>query len=30
MNPVTEVLTGWSQDDAIGKPVKEVFHIVNE
>ena len=30
LNPAAEVLTGWTQDDAIGKDFKEVFNIVNE
>ena len=30
MNPVAESLTGWSQKDAAGKSLSEVFHIVNE
>ncbi len=30
MNPVAEVLTEWSQHDALGRSVEEVFHIVNE
>ncbi len=30
LNPVAEVLTGWLQDDARGKPLEEVFVIVNE
>ena len=30
LNPVAEQLTGWSQDAAIGIPVKEVFNIVNK
>ena len=27
MNPVAEKLTGWSKDDAIGRPVSDVFCI---
>ena len=30
MNPIAESLCGWTQNDAIGKPLSEVFHIVNE
>lgn len=30
LNKVAEVLTGWTQDDALGKPLNEVFHIINE
>lgn len=30
MNPVAEALTGWKQEDAIGKPLKDVFNIVSE
>lgn len=30
INKVAEDLTGWTQDEAIGKPLAEVFHIINE
>ena len=30
LNPVAESLTGWSQTDAIGRPIGEVFRIINE
>ena len=30
INPVAERLTGWSEKDAIGRPIDEVFNIVNE
>lgn len=30
MNPVAETLTGWSLDEARGKPLQTIFHIVNE
>ena len=30
LNPVAEQLTGWTQDEAFGKPVAEIFHIVNK
>jgi PAS domain S-box-containing protein len=30
MNSVTARLTGWSAEEAVGRPIGEVFHIVNE
>ena len=30
MNKVAEELTGWNADDAVGKPLNDVFHIINE
>ncbi len=30
LNPVAEILTGWSNEEARGKLLGEVFHIVNE
>lgn len=30
MNPVAETLTGWTLEEARGKPLSEIFRIVNE
>ncbi len=30
LNPVAEELTGWKTEEAHGKPLTEVFHIINE
>ena len=30
LNPIAEELTGWPRSDALGKPIQEVFNIVNE
>src|SRR5437773_3068929 len=30
LNPVAQSLTGWTQDEAVGVPLHEVFKIVNE
>jgi PAS domain S-box-containing protein len=30
MNPVAEKLCEWTQDEAVGRPLTEVFNIVNE
>jgi PAS domain S-box-containing protein len=30
LNKVAETLTGWSNEEAVGRPLEEVFHIINE
>ena len=30
LNTVAEQLTGWSQEEACGRPLAEIFHIINE
>ena len=29
INPVAQTLTGWNQEDAVRKPIKDVFNIIN-
>jgi two-component system, chemotaxis family, CheB/CheR fusion protein len=30
LNPVAETLTGWSEREVLGRPIQQVFRIVNE
>ncbi|MBF0531032.1 MAG: PAS domain S-box protein, partial [Deltaproteobacteria bacterium] len=30
INKVAETLTGWNREEAIGRPLEEIFHIINE
>jgi len=30
LNPLAERLTGWGRSDAMGRPVEEIFHIINQ
>ena len=30
LNPVAERLTGWTSEDALGRPLEEVFRMINE
>ena len=30
LNPVAETMTGWGRDDAVGRPLDEIFRIINE
>ena len=30
LNPIAEELCGWTQAEAIGRPVDEIFHIINK
>jgi PAS domain S-box-containing protein len=30
VNQVAALLTGWNESEALGRPIEEVFHIVNE
>ena len=30
MNPIAEALTGWKQNEALGKPLENIFNIISE
>ncbi|MDH7492645.1 MAG: PAS domain S-box protein [Candidatus Saccharicenans sp.] len=30
MNPMAEKITGWKEEEAVGKPLGEIFYIINE
>jgi PAS domain S-box-containing protein len=30
LDPIAEALTGWTRQDAIGRPLTEVFRLINE
>ena len=30
LNPFAEALTGWTQAEAVGRPVEDIFHIINQ
>ncbi len=30
LNPCAETLTGWSRQDAVGQPIRQIFTIINE
>lgn len=30
MNPIAEMVTGWTRDEAAGRPLSEIFPIINE
>lgn len=30
MNPVAQSATGWQEEEAVGRPLTEVFHIINK
>jgi PAS domain S-box-containing protein len=30
LNPIAEALTGWSQQEVIGRPIEDIFNIINE
>ena len=30
LNPIAEELTGWQEEESIGKPISDIFRIINE
>ena len=30
LNPVAQLLTGWTQAEAVGQPISKIFHIINK
>ncbi|MDB5801238.1 MAG: hypothetical protein JWL63_2177 [Rhodocyclales bacterium] len=30
LNPVAQVMTGWNKEDALGRNIEEVFHIIHD
>ena len=30
LNPIAETLTGWNRDEAVGRPLSDIFIIINE
>jgi PAS domain S-box-containing protein len=30
MNPVAEVLTGWNREEAVGRNLQEIFHVIDQ
>lgn len=30
LNPIAEALTGWKQEEAVGRPLEDVFKVINE